>query len=283
MRDKQEAKIPDFKQGEIPTFIKVEPEKVSRYVILAVKDPLAFEEDAASLIAKYCNQWDKIGDSGMYITYNGVYKDIPITVCFTGTGAPDTELAFMEFALYTKADTFIRVGTSGSYQPEVNIGDVVITYAAVRDEGASKEYVKENFPAIANYEVVTALLKAAETLNVPYHFGITRSCDTMFCGLGRPGYKGYIQEEHKGIVQYWHNAGVLNVEREASIILTLSTLFGLRGGAVCSVVDSYLTGDIEIGAGIEKAVKVALEGIYYLAQIDDQKAHSEKKYWVPSI
>jgi len=101
-------------------------------------------------------------------------------------------------------------------------------------------------------------------LGLDFHVGITRSNDSMFCGLGRAAVNGYLQEDHKNIIGYWSKAGVANVEREASVILTLTSLFGVRGGAVCSVVDNYLTGDISLGAGVDNAVSVALLGLHRL-------------------
>ena len=39
-------------------------------------------------------------------------------------------------------------------------GDIVIATGAIRTEGTTREYAPIEFPAIANYDVVTALLNA---------------------------------------------------------------------------------------------------------------------------
>jgi len=274
---------PPFERDGKPLFTGVDPEDVARYVILTVRDPLAgFKKDAAEEIASYFDTYEKVADTGMFATYTGKYKGVPITVCSTGSGAPETELALMDFINFTKADTFIRVGTSGSYQPWVKVGDIVITSAAVRDEGTSEEYVTPIYPAVAHYEVVLAFVQAAEELNVRYHVGITRSNDAIYCGEGRP-IAGYIQKEHEGIPEYWYRARVLNVEREASLILTLCNIFGKRGGAVCTVVDNELTGELGVGVGKEESIKVAIEGIRILAKWDSIKEKKKKTYFFPAL
>ena len=277
------GKVPTFKEKGEPVFTRIKPEKVARYVLLAVRDPLGFKRDAAEEIASYFDAYEKVADTGMFKTYTGTYKGVPVTVCSTGSGCPDTELALMDFMLYSNADTFIRVGTSGGFQPYVKPGDIVITTSAVRDEGTSEEYVKPIFPAVAHYEVVLALIQAAEELNVRYHVGITRSNDAIYCGLGRPAVNNYLQKEHEEIIEYWSKAGVLNIEREASIILTLCNLFGYRGGCVCAVVDNYFTGELKLGAGVEEAIKTTLEALTYLYKWDKDKEKANKKFWYPRL
>ena len=55
------------------------------------------------------------------------------------------------------ADTFIRVGTCGGMQQQVLPGDVIIANSAIRAEGTSREYLPIEFPAVADYTVLTAL------------------------------------------------------------------------------------------------------------------------------
>ncbi|HBT48515.1 MAG: Phosphorylase family [Caldanaerobacter subterraneus] len=273
---------PMFTLNGGPLFTQVPPSKVAPYVILTVRDPLGFEKDAGEEIASFMDSYEKIADTKMFTTYTGIYKGVPITVCSTGSGAPEAELALMDFILFTEATTFIRVGTSGSYQYDVKVGDIVITSAAVRDEGTSEEYVAPIYPAVSDFEVVMAMIQAAEELGVPYHVGITRSNDAIYCGEGR-AVKGYIQPEHERIPEYWHRANVKNVEREASLILTLCNLFKKRGGAVCTVVDNELTGELGVGAGKENSIRTALEGLRILSEWDYIKQKEGKKYVYPAL
>jgi len=265
---------PDFKHKKGPLFVGFNPKEVGRYVIFTVRDPLHdFSKDAAEEIADYLDHPKKIADTHMFITYTGYYKDVLITICSTGSGAPELELALMDFIKWSNADTFLRVGTSGALQKHIHPGEIVITTGAVRDEGTSKEYVKPSYPAVASYDLVLALITSAEDLKIKYRAGITRSNDAIYVGEGRPA-ANYIQEEHKATPTYWEKTNTLNVEREASLLLTLSNIFGKRGGAVCTVVDNELTGELVVGAGKKESIIVSLEGIKNLAMWDELK---EKK------
>jgi len=274
---------PPFEKGGKSLFTGVTPEKVANYVILTVQDPLhGYVKNAAEEIAEHFDPYEKVGDTMMFTTYTGKYKGVPITVCSTGSGAPETELALMDFIRFTSANTFIRVGTSGALQKWLKLGNLVITSAAVRDEGTSKEYVKSSYPAVVNYEVVLALATAAAKMNIDYDIGITRSNDAIYVGEGRP-ICGYIQNEHKNIPGYWENANVLNIEREAALIMTLCNIFKKRGGAVCTVVDNEITGELGVGASKEESIKVALEGLKLLYEWDYRKSERRKKYLTADI
>jgi uridine phosphorylase len=78
--------------------------------------------------------------------------------------------------------------------------------------------------------------------------------------------------------------GILNGDREASGIVTLATLFGKRGGSVCSVADNIATGEKFVaGAGHSAAIDVALEGVAILAGMDRAKARHGAEQWLPSM
>jgi len=66
----------------------------------------------------------------------------------------------------------------------------VITTGAVRQED-QRQYVREDYPAAADYEVVSALVAAAERLGYEYHTGVTMSADSFYAGQGRPGFDGF--------------------------------------------------------------------------------------------
>jgi len=239
---------------------------VAPNIIIAVRDPLGFDEDAATQISRRLDDVRQIADTGMFITYTGTYKGVPVTVCSTGSGAPDTEIAFAELvdAAGTRA-TVLRVGTSGSAAQGVSVGDLVLTTAAVRSEGTTDAYVPKEYPAVADFGVVQALAAAARAIEAPHHLGITRSTDSIYAGQGREvlGFRAPGLEEIPG---FWSGVGVLNYERETSLILTLASVLGHRGGSVCSVVNSAVSGHLDAGAGVNEAITVALEAFVLLEQ-----------------
>jgi uridine phosphorylase len=88
----------------------------------------------------------------------------------------------------------------------------------VRDEGMTQAYVPASYPAAASHELVLALITAAEALNAPYHVGISRSSDSDFCGVGRPGVGGYMQPWNTEVIEVFARAGVLIGDRESAAV-----------------------------------------------------------------
>lgn len=256
--------------GGRPALSQIDPAKVARYVLLTVRDPLcAYDDDPATQIAARLDGAERIGRSGMFTTWTGSHEGVPITVISGGSGSPEAELIMHELLEFTDADTFIRVGGSGGYHPSVEPGTVVIATGVVRDEGMTQAYVPASFPAVADHDVVAAMRVAAQRLGLPHRLGITRSSDSDFVGVGRPGVGGYFQPWHADILETWARAGVLNGDRESAAVVTLALLFGKRGGSVCSVADNVIAGrSFTAGAGHEHGIEIALAGLLELARHD---------------
>jgi len=271
--------------GGRPALTGIDPRKVGDYVLVFVRDPLcAYDDDPAAQVAKRLKDPVLAGRSGMFTTWSGLYKGAHVTAISGGSGSPEAELCMVELLEHTRASTYLRVGGSGGTNERVRPGDIVIANGIVRHEGLSASYVSGGWPAACSPDVVFALAEAARALDAPYHIGLTRSSDSDFCGGGRPSVRGYLRHEQTLIVDECRRTGVLNGEREASAIVTLATLFGRRGGSVCSVADNIATGETFVaGAGHSAAVDVALEGVAVLHRMDLAARAAGSDHWLPSM
>ncbi len=212
-----------------------------------------------------------------YRTATGTYGGAPISVTSTGIGAPSATIAVEELAR-ADVETFIRVGSCGALQPEMAVGDLVITTGGVRQEGTSDEYVREDYPATADGEVVSALVAAAERLGHDYHTGITMSADSFYAGQGRPGFEGFEAAGSDALIEELRAANVANVEMEASAILTVANVYGLRAGAVCSVYANRVTGEFRT-EGESRAAETASLAVKLLARMDEIKREAGTERW----
>lgn len=175
-------------------------------------------------------------------TWLGYLHGTSVLVTSTGIGGPSTSIAVDELAKLG-VETFIRVGTAGAIQPHVQVGEVIITTGAVRLDGASTHYAPIEYPAVAHHLLVSALVTAAEELGIPYHVGITCSSDTFYPGQERSdAFRGHVPRRFRGITEEWRAMNVLNYEMEASTLLTMCGVLGLRGGCVTGVVDRHVEG-----------------------------------------
>lgn len=274
-----------FLIDEKPALTQIDYDKVGDYVLVVVRDALiAYGKDPAERIADRLDDAECIGNSGMFLTWSGTYKGAKISVVSGGSGSPEMELILYDFMEYTDASTFLRVGGSGGLGDHVKPGDIVISSGVVRGEGMTKAYIPAEYPAASNYEVVAALVAAADSLDVRYHVGTTLSVDSDFVGGGRPSVGGYLQPWNTQIAGIYNRAGVLNGDRESAAIVTLSALFGRRGGSVCSVSDNLCTGEkFSVGEGHGDAISIALEGCAYLHHMDEAKKQAGKPYWHPGL
>jgi len=263
-------------KGKRQYHIACAPGEVACYVLLP-GDP--------ERVPKIARLWDKAKEVARhreYRTYTGKVGGVPISSTSTGVGSPSLAIGVEELAAIG-ADTFIRVGSSGSIQRDVKVGDVVLSSAAVRLEGTSKQYVRVEYPAAANYEVLLALIQAAEKLGYRYHVGITATTDSFYLGQGRPGLKGYTQSFAKKIVPDLQAARVLNFEMETAALFTIANVYGFRAGSVCAVYANRVTGEFGVGKGEVESAEIATEAVKILARMDAAKRKRKKKYWYPGM
>lgn len=228
--------------------------------------------------------WDhaeEIAHHREYRTLTGTVDGTPISVTSTGIGSPSAAIAVEELARIG-VDTVMRVGSCGTVDPEIALGDLVITIGAVRQEGTSDEYVRQDYPASADDRVVNALVAAAEKLGYSYHTGLTLSTDSFYAGQGRPGVGGYQAPGTEDFIEDLQAMNVTNIEMETSAICTLGNLYGLRTGAVCTVYANRATGEFDV-TGEHKAAEVASLAARILARMDEQVATADAKRWHPGL
>lgn len=262
-------------EGGLQYHIRCKEGDIAKYVLLP-GDP-----ERVDVIASEWSEGRLIADFRGHRTFTGKIGDTEISCCSTVSGSPSAINAFEELA-ELGADTFIRVGSCGAIQKEIALGDLIISAGSMRHDGTSQFYVDQSYPACANYEVVTALVQACETLGVRYHVGISCTTASWYCGQGRPGLGGYMQTffEHK--IEDLQRAGILNFDMEAAAIFTLSGLYGLRAGSICTAVANRVTDELQF-VGMDKCIKAANLATTILHGWDKAKAAKNKRYWHPSL
>jgi uridine phosphorylase len=206
----------------------------------------------------------------------GENEGVRLTAASTGIGAPSTAILVEELAKIG-VETFIRVGNSGGLAPDLEVGDLVITSGAVRDDGTSRSYVPPEYPAVASYDVVAALVEAAKTSGARFRTGITWSLDAFYArnailapdGSLKPmTFDGYWPAELPEKIRALQHARVLNCEMESGVLLTLAGLYGLRAGAICVVSDRTPwpgPAEIEIDNNMDVCIEIARAAMLRLA------------------
>ncbi len=200
---------------------------VGRYCILP-GDPGRCE-----LIASFFDDPVKVQVNREYTTYTGTLLGEKVSVVSTGIGGPSASIAMEELA-NIGADTFIRVGTCGGIRLDVKSNDVVIATGAVRMEGTSREYAPIEFPAVPDYQVLSALVEAAGELDYRWHAGVVQ-CKDSFYGQHSP-HRMPVSWQLEQKWEAWKRLGVLASEMESAALFVVAASRQLRCGSVFHVV-----------------------------------------------
>jgi uridine phosphorylase len=248
--------------GELQYHVRAQPGDVGEAVLLP-GDPGRVES-----IAKLLDRPRLVARNREFTTYTGELDGRPVSVCSTGIGSPSTAIAVEELAAIG-ATLFIRVGTTGSIQKGVSFGDLVVATAAVRDEGTTPGYVPLDYPAVADFELVHAMMAAGRARNYRLHAGIVRSHDSLYTDLHATSMPR--REELEQALRVWQRSGVLCNDMESSTIFVLSSLRGLRGASVLTVVNEPGEEDIDprrvADLDLTPMFRVALDAIRTLAPV----------------
>ena len=200
---------------------------VGRYVILP-GDPGRCEK-----IAALFDDARFVAQNREYTVYTGTLLGEKVSVCSTGIGGPSASIA-MEELHNIGADTFLRVGTCGGIDLDVRSGDVVVATGAIRFEHTSREYAPIEYPAVANFEVTTALVQAARALGKRTQVGVVQ-CKDAFYGQHSPS-RMPVSYELETKWEAWKRLGVLASEMESAALFTVAAARGVRCGSVFHVI-----------------------------------------------
>jgi uridine phosphorylase len=190
-----------------------------------------------------------------YEMHTGSIDGKQVTVGNGGRFAPDTAMT-TEILCAAGVEWLIRIGSCGSLQDHVKIGDLVIVTGAIRGEGTTSYYVPRNFSTVADAEIVKALKQAAETLKVRYHLGWIFTTDALF-------------QETPELILELNQQQVSSIDMVTSTFLTIAQLRKKKAGAILAVSDECLHGkfgfrDPLFLAAEEKMVQVAQNALRYL-------------------
>jgi uridine phosphorylase len=231
---------------------------VGRYVLLP-GDPGRCEK-----IAQYFDAPHFVAQNREYVTYTGTLLGEKVSVVSTGIGCPSTAIAIEEL-VDVCADTFVRVGSSGSMQANVHTGDIVVVTASIRDEGTTSHYLPMEFPAVR---------EGARRLGLRFHSGISQSKDSFY---------GEVERTRMPMARHlderwdaWVAGGAMCSEMESSAIFILSSIYCKRAGGVMLVINESELAELsetdtnkhmaEFDA--DSVIKVAVEGIKLLIEQD---------------
>jgi uridine phosphorylase len=266
-------------EGDRQYHIGLGPGDLAEYILLPG------DQDRATRIAERFDAVEMTHRHREFSSATGTYRGRRVSVVSTGIGTDNVEIVVAEILAITDRPTFIRVGSCGALQPEMDLGHLVITTGAVRLESTTAYFVHDGFPAVADHEAVGALIEAAHRCGHTYHVGLTATAPGFFGAQGRP--IPQLPIRYPDLAEDMARQRVMNFEMEASALLVLATLARCRAGVVCAVYANRTTGRFISGEDKDAAeaacIDTGLESLVVLAEMDERKRAASTDHWRPSL
>ena len=136
----------------------------------------------ADTVASYLEDARMLASNREFRSWQGTYKGKKMLVTSTGIGAASCAIAVEEL-IQCGVHNLIRIGSCGALQPECALGDLIFVTGAIRDDGTSAAYVEAQYPAIPDFDLLSACRESAVAENIPYHLGICRSHSCLYGDL----------------------------------------------------------------------------------------------------
>ena len=161
--------------------------------------------------------------------YTGFYKGKKVSVQGTGMGIPSALIYYHELINEYGVNNLIRVGSTGSYQKEVKIRDIVIAMSASSTSGINNSrFINADYSPTANFELFMKACLYAKENQIPIKAGNVLSADEFY-------------EDDFDSYKKWAAYGILCVEMETAGLYTISAKFNVKALSILTVSDSLVT------------------------------------------
>ncbi|MBO4316624.1 MAG: purine-nucleoside phosphorylase [Prevotella sp.] len=162
--------------------------------------------------------------------FTGTYQGKRVSVMGHGMGMPSIGIYTYELFHFYGVKTIIRVGSAGSYQRDLHVGDIVIALGACTDSNYAAQFeLPGTFSPIADFQLARDAVNACERMGYSYKVGNVFSSDVF-----------YAENPHS---DKWINMGVLAVEMEIAALYMNAARSGNRALGICTVSDHLITGE----------------------------------------
>ena len=141
-----------------------------------------------------------------------------------GIGSPAASV-MLEELIACGVKEFISIGTAGTLQKDIQIGDLILCDRAIRDEGTSHHYLPTEKYVHSSKNLTERLGNSLSKLGKPFKTGTTWTIDAP--------YRETIAE-----ARHYQNEGVVTVDMEASALFAVAQYRGVEIAALFTVSDS---------------------------------------------
>ncbi|MCL2387581.1 MAG: purine-nucleoside phosphorylase [Defluviitaleaceae bacterium] len=194
--------------------------------VLMPGDPLR----AKFIAENFLEMPKKVNEVRGMLGYTGTYNGHPISVMGSGMGCPSMGIYSYELFNFYKVDNIIRVGSAGSINMDLELGDVVMGVGACTESNYADAFARcpGVFAPTGSFDLMVKAQKAAEMLGVKLHAGNLLTSDVFY------------NDDNVGL-NAWLRMGVLAVEMEAAALYTNAARAGKNALCICTISDKVFS------------------------------------------
>ena len=162
--------------------------------------------------------------------FTGTHQGKRVSVMGHGMGMPSIGIYTYELYNFYNVKTIIRVGSAGSLQTDLHVGDLVIAMGACTNSNYAAQYeLPGTYAPIADFQLLRSAAETCDRLCYRYQVGNVFSSDVF-----------YAENAHN---DKWIAMGVKAVEMEIAALYMNAARSGNRALAICTISDHLITGE----------------------------------------
>ena len=209
---------------DLTQMVQLRPQDVGKYAI--VPGP----KDRLEVLMKKIENPVKNFSFMEYTMYTGTFEGIKITAINGGRFSTDTSIT-TEVMCNAGIQNIIRVGTCGSLDENIAIGDLVIVDKVIRGDGVTPYYVDKDFQTVPDKKISDTLYEVAKGMGLTIHRCTTWTTDALL-------------RETREIVEAKRKEGARAVDMVSSTLLTIAQTYNIKAGSILAVSDNVITGEM---------------------------------------
>ena len=214
-------------------------------------DPLRAKYIAENFLDEY-----KLVNSvrGMY-AYTGKYKGKEITVMASGMGIPSMGIYAYELYKFYEVENIIRIGSCGSYKPELKLFDIVLAENTFSESNFALTLNNDDCHIVSSsFELNSKIIDTAQNTGINIFPGNTACTDC---------FDVYMTDVNQFLTRVPDGFNPISAEMEAFALFYVAKLLNKKASCLMSVVDSKYIKEIatpeERETGLNNMIKLALD------------------------
>lgn len=165
-----------------------------------------------------------------YTMFTGMFQGIKLTAINGGRFSTDTSIT-SEVMCNAGIKNIIRIGTCGSMDENIKVGDLFVVDSVIRGDGVTPYYVKEDFKTVADKKISDTMFDIAKGMGLNVHRGVAWTTDALL-------------RETREIVEAKRKEGAKAVDMVSSTLLTIAQTYNVKAGSILAVSDNVITGEM---------------------------------------